>query len=59
LRFVDDNIVTAGPVWGFQRTYWYKVNLGLELGVGIGHSFRTNNSFISPIIGFNLGWIIK
>lgn len=50
----SDYLGQVGPVWGFQRTYNSGINLGLELG--LGYAFSENDSFVTPIIGFRLGW---
>ncbi|WP_299220089.1 hypothetical protein [uncultured Aquimarina sp.] len=51
-----DYATTIGPVWGLQRTYRSKLNINLELG--LGYSFDNQDSFIVPIVGFSLGWVI-
>jgi len=56
LRINTDYSATVGPVWGFQRTYGSKLNINLELGVGYG--FDNQDSFVTPIVGFSLGWVI-
>ncbi len=57
IELEDDYAFAAGPVWGFQRTYWKRLNFGLELGVGFGAT--ENFGTIVPIGNLNLGWIIN
>ncbi|WP_159090677.1 hypothetical protein [Aquimarina aquimarini] len=49
-----DFVGQVGPVWGFQRTYRYGLNLGLELG--LGYDFSDTDKSIVPIFNFRLGW---
>ena len=58
LDLVDDYAFFAGPVWGLQRIYnsGFKLNLNLGAGYGINDS---GDSFFSPVIGIQLGWLIK
>lgn len=48
--------LTAGPVWGFERTYKRKFNIGLNLGVGA--NIDRCNTEIVPITHFSLGWVL-
>jgi hypothetical protein len=48
--------LVVGPVWGFQRTYKRKFNLGLNLGVG--YDFDNISSDVVPIANFSLGWVL-
>jgi len=48
----------VGPTWGFQRTYNSSFNLSLDLGVGYAYNDE-NHGVITPIIGFQLGWVIN
>lgn len=45
----------VGPVWGVQRTYKSKLNWNLALGMGYG--FNEENTYISPIVNFSIGWV--
>lgn len=45
----------VGPVWGIQRTYKSKLNWNVELGMGYG--FNEENTYISPIANFSIGWV--
>ncbi|PKV49857.1 hypothetical protein ATE84_1895 [Aquimarina sp. MAR_2010_214] len=51
-----DYYAIIAPVWGFQRTYNSNFNWGLELGLGYG--FNNEESFLRPVIGFRLGWVL-
>ena len=44
------------PVWGFQRTYNHRFNL--DLNIGAGYFFSSNNSNFTPVLNFTLGWVI-
>ncbi|MBW1655121.1 hypothetical protein [Flavobacterium quisquiliarum] len=47
---------TVGPVWGIQRTYKRKLNIDLNLGLGVATD--RNETEVVPIGNFSLGWII-
>lgn len=51
-----DYSLAVGPVWGLQRTYNSKLNIDLQLG--LGYAFDDQNNYITPIVGFSLGWVI-
>lgn len=54
----EDYAAFAGPVWGLQRIY----NSGFKLNLNIGAGYGLNNlgqSYFSPIIGIQLGWLLK
>jgi len=52
----DAYFVTIGGVYGFQRTYWKKLNLGVVFGAGYGFS-DVQKTFV-PILNFTLGWVL-
>ena len=56
LEMSIDYQAAVGPVWGLQRTYNSKLNINLELGVG--YAIDNQDSYVVPIIGFSLGWVI-
>ncbi|AWK06713.1 hypothetical protein HYN56_21765 [Flavobacterium crocinum] len=47
---------SVGPVWGIQRTYKRKLNIDLNLGVGV--TTDRNETEVLPIANFTLGWVI-
>lgn len=47
-----------GPVWGLQRYYNSGFKLDLNLGAGYGFN-NLGGSFLSPIIGLRLGWLLS
>lgn len=48
--------LTVGPVWGFERTYSRKFNLGLNLGLGV--NIDKYDTEVVPILNFSLGWVL-
>ncbi|MDZ7646906.1 MAG: DUF3575 domain-containing protein [Cytophagales bacterium] len=48
--------IMPGLVWGLQRTYNSRWNLGLELG--IGYQFQKDNNTPAPIFSFRFGYRI-
>lgn len=52
----DTSSFTIAPVWGLQRTYGKKINLGFNAGLGYNFD-KYENEFV-PVINFTLGWII-
>jgi len=44
----------VGPAWGLQRVYGKHFKLNLDLGLGYG--FNNADSYLAPIIVFQLGW---
>lgn len=57
LEFESDYSVEVGPVWGLQRVYGKGFKLDLNLGAGFGFN-EIGDTYISPLIGFRLGWVI-
>lgn len=49
--------ITIASVWGFQRTYKGKFNLGLDLGVG--YYIDKYEKELIPVMNFTLGWVIS
>ena len=57
LQMEDDYEVALGPVWGLQR--YFQSGFKLDLRLGVGYFFEEKgDSFVSPIIGISLGWLI-
>lgn len=57
LSYSESSFVIA-PVWGFQRTYKGNFNLGLNLGAGYFSNSNSNESGLSPVLNFSIGWVI-
>ena len=49
----------AGPVWGLQRTYRSKFNLGLSGGVGYAFSTYSNDQQIVLLLNLRIGWVLS
>lgn len=47
---------TIAPVWGVQRTYKSKLNLGINLGAGV--NFDKYDTELAVVANFTLGWVI-
>lgn len=56
---VFQNYYGAGPVWGLQRTYQSKLNIGLSGGVGYAFSPYSNNQRLALLLNFRLGWVLS
>jgi hypothetical protein len=54
---VIHDLFQAGGVYGFQRTYFKKLNLGFETGVVYGYSEFFGGQ-VQPYLNFNLGWLL-
>lgn len=54
LSSVNGASVILGPAWGLQRVYWNHLKLNLNLGLGYG--FNEVDSYLAPILVFQLGW---
>ena len=52
----NDYILIPSVSYGFQRTYWKKLNFGLELG--LGYAFQETKNQLWPSLNLNLGWIL-
>lgn len=57
LEIEDDFAFLVGPTWGLQRVYGSGFKLNLNLGAGFGIN-DLGDSYFSPLIGIQLGWVI-
>lgn len=57
LDFISD-VITVGPVYGFQRTYASGFNLELWFGLGYENQVDIDFESVQPQLSFNLGWVI-
>lgn len=57
MEIEDEYAVFVGPAWGMQRVYNSGFKLNLALGVGYGFN-DIQESYFSPFIGIQLGWLI-
>lgn len=58
LEFVNDYSAVVGAVWGLQR--YYNSGFKLDLNLGGGYGFNDiGASYLTPVIGFKLGWLIS
>ncbi len=55
ITFNDNYIWIPNITYGLQRTYWKRLNFGVELGVG--YSFSNIEEKVWPILHANLGWV--
>ncbi|UZO80832.1 DUF3575 domain-containing protein [Aquimarina sp. ERC-38] len=53
----ENYVAQIGAVYGFQRTYWKRLNLGLDFGVG--YAFSNLGHSVVPILNFNLGYVFS
>ena len=49
--------LTAGAVWGFQKTYKSGINLGANTGLGYNFSSNLVHQVV-PILNFTVAWVI-
>lgn len=49
--------LTAGAVWGFQKTYKSGMNLGANTGLGYNFSSNLVHQVV-PILNFTVAWVI-
>lgn len=53
----DYDGLTAGAVWGFQKTYKTGMNLGANTGLGYNFSSNLVRQVV-PILNFTVAWVI-
>lgn len=57
LQMEEGYQIAVGPVWGLQR--YFQTGFKLDLRLGLGYFFEERgDSFVSPIIGISLGWLL-
>lgn len=49
--------LTAGAVWGFQKTYRSNINLSANAGLGYNFSDKISEKLV-PILNFTVAWVI-
>ena len=58
LEYLSNYSAFVGPAWGLQRVYEQGFKLNFNLGAGYAWD-DIGNSYISPLIGLQLGWILR
>lgn len=57
LEYINNYSSTIGVVWGMQRIYDSGFKLNFNLGAGYGFN-DLGDSYFSPLIGIQLGWLV-